>query len=604
MLRTYKQLYSILDARERFLAMLVFILMFLVAVFEMVGVASIMPFMAVLTNPDVIESNKYLSAVYEFLEFESTDAFLLFLGAVFLVLIVSSLILGAISFWAQARFTQLRNHAWACRLLERYLNQPYDWFLNRHSGELGASVLHEMNKIVYGVLWPAIHMVARGLVAISLLLLMVVVDPLLAVSVAFVLGASYAGIYLMVRRYLHNIGHERFESNEQRFKVVQEALGGIKDVKVSGLESVFLERFREPSLKMARHEVAAKIVAEFPSFVMQALVFGGVMVVLIYLLASRGGFQEALPIFTLYILAGYRMLPALQQMYREISSMRFHAAVLETMIGDLRLDAIKDKVSGLADSQDNISSKLGLDKALKVANVTYSYPGSKRLALDNVSLMVPAYSRIGLVGPTGSGKTTLVDILLGLLAPSSGELTVDGHVLTPGNIRAWQRNIGYVSQHIYLADDTIAGNIAFGVPREEVDVAALEQAARVANIHDFIIKELPEGYDTLVGERGVRLSGGQKQRIGIARAIYRNPDILILDEATSALDNITEQAVMDAVNNLGRRKTVVMIAHRLSTVRECDQIIFLDHGKIVDSGTYDELLSVNPRFRQMALSAK
>lgn len=594
----YRKLYDILDDRERWLTLLVFVLLLTVALVETAGVASIMPFMAVLATPEVVETNRYLAGIYQMLAFESKERFLFFLGIGFLIITVGSLALRAFAFWAVYRFVQLRNYACAYRLLRGYLYRPYEWFLGRHSGVLGASVLEEASKGVNGVLFPALLLISQSLVVIFLLALMLVVDPLLALSITLVLGISYLSLFVMVRRYLHRVGQERRRANEQRFKVAHEAFGGIKDVKVAGLEEVFLERFRVPSLQMARREVAAKLVSELPSYAMQAVVFGGIIIVLLYFLSNRGGLQEALVVFSFYAFAGYRLMPALQAIYRSLSEIRFHAVVLDTLYQDLRLTYLNSIIPASKDDPAKLEP-LGLRETLQLTNVSYRYPSAQRQALTKVNLEIPAHTTVGLVGPTGSGKTTLVDVILCLLRPEEGELFVDGLPITLSLHRAWQRSIGYVPQHIYLSDDTVSGNIAFGVQPDQIDQEEVERAAKVANLHDFVVAELPDGYTTLVGERGVRLSGGQRQRIGIARALYRDPDLLILDEATSALDNLTEQAVMDAVHNLGNKKTIIIIAHRLSTVRECDRIFYLEHGQVIGAGTYDELLANSLKFRRL-----
>jgi ABC-type multidrug transport system fused ATPase/permease subunit len=253
------------------------------------------------------------------------------------------------------------------------------------------------------------------------------------------------------------------------------------------------------------------------------------------------------------------------------------------------------------EAKDGPAAPLRLREAIELVDVHYAYPLAERQALNGLSIRIPANTRVGIVGGTGAGKTTAVDIMLGLLDPQAGALRVDGRAITPALRRAWQSTIGYVPQHIFLTDDSVAANIAFGIPPEKIDHAAVERAARVAELHDFVMGELPEGYETFVGERGVRLSGGQRQRIGIARALYHDPDVLIMDEATSALDNLTERAVMDAVHNLGRAKTVVLIAHRLSTVRDCDTIFMLEGGRLVAEGSYDALIAENRQFRALAV---
>jgi ATP-binding cassette, subfamily B, bacterial PglK len=593
MLSTYRKLYDLLDGRERRLCVIVFALMLLVALFEVVGVASIMPFIAVLSNPQVIETNAYLAWAYETFAFRSADSFLFWLGFVVFLLLMTSIAVKAFSFWVQVRFSNMRNHSLGCRLVAGYLGQPYQWFLNRHSSEFATSVLQEVSQVVNSSLFPAMQVIAHGLIALFLLGLLIVVDPFLAGSVAIVLGGAYGLIFFTVRNYLTRIGMLRRLANRRRFHVVNEAFGGIKDVKIAGLEAAYLERFRVPSAELARRASTAKIIGQLPSFAMQGLVFGGMIVVVLYLMATRGGFHEALPMLALYAFAGYRLMPALQALYSEVSALRFSQPALDALHEDMRL-------LGSNRLHANEPRRLGLRQQLELKDVRYCYPGAAQAALDGVTLTISAYTTIGVVGTTGSGKTTLVDVVLGLLAPERGLLCADGRALTSESLRAWQRSLGYVPQQIYLTDDTVTANIAFGVPPARIDRVAVERAARIANLHDFVVTELPDGYDTTVGERGIRLSGGQRQRIGIARALYHDPDVLILDEATSALDNLTERAVMEAVHNLGRRKTIILIAHRLSTVQACDCIFMLEHGHVVGSGTYDELVAAHSGFRAMA----
>jgi ABC-type multidrug transport system fused ATPase/permease subunit len=591
-----------MDRRERRLTALVFIMAVVVALFEAVGVASVMPFMAVLANPDVIERNQYLAAAYDRLGFTSADDFLFFLGIAFLILIVGSLIFRGFAFWVQTRFSLIRNYEWSTRLVARYLDQPYEWFLGQHSGSLGSSVLNEVGRMVDGVLTSAINVISQFLVVTLLLALMVAVDPLLAMSVGAAVGLSYLALFLTVRPSLAALGDLIVAENRSRYKVAQEAFGGIKDVKVFGMEESFIARFRSASLRYAESHIKGKLIAEIPSFAMQAIVFGGVVAVLLYFMGRQGGLETALPVFSLYALAGYRLMPAGQAIYRHLSEMRITAPILD----DLFLDLVPlhartpNEQNNAATGQER---PMGLHNYLELRDIYLKYSGSGRWALEGIDLKIPALSKVGLVGPTGSGKTTLIDVVLGLLQPEHGELVVDGNRIHAGNRRSWQRSIGYVPQQIFLSDDTIGANIAFGVEPHRVDHGAVERAARIANLHDFVTGDLPGGYTTRIGERGVRLSGGQRQRIGIARALYHDPDILILDEATSALDNITEHVVMDAVRNLAARKTIILIAHRLSTVRDCDRIFYLDRGRLISAGTYDELLASNEAFRKMDQSA-
>lgn len=601
MFKIYKKLFTLLDVRERRRGAMVFGLLVVVAFFETLGVASIMPFIAVLANPEVVETNPYLWTLYQTLGFTSRKTFLFFLGCVFFALLVGSLVLKALETWAQLRFAQNRNYAWGSRLIAGYLRQPYEWFLNRHSSELATSVLAEVIQVVNGVLFPAMTAIAQSLVAVLLLALLIAVDPILAIAVGAVLSGSYLLIAVYLKQRLKQIGLERRLANRARFHVVQEAFSGIKEVKIGGLEEVFVRRFQSPAKTLANRQISAGLMTKIPSFVMQGLLFGGMLLVLLYLMSRHGGFQQAIPLMALYAFAGYRLMPAIQNIYGAFSQLRFAEAALDALCADFEtLETDESVAATRPGATDQVGSRIHLEKELELCGVSYKYPEAEREALRSLTLSLPAFTTIGLVGPTGCGKTTTVDLILGLLEPSSGSLVIDGVEVTGSNAKAWQRSLGYVPQQIFLADDTVAGNIAFGMPPKKIDLAAVERAGRVANLHQFVVDNLPEAYDTRVGERGVRLSGGQRQRIGIARALYHDPDVLILDEATSALDNLTERAVMEAVNNLASRKTIILIAHRLTTVRNCDQIFLLEDGQLLDSGTYEQLFENNERFRAMA----
>jgi ATP-binding cassette, subfamily B, bacterial PglK len=599
MFEMYKKIYGLLDARERRRGALVLALLVLVAFAQVLGVASIMPFIAVLANPEVIQTNQYLAAAYHWLGFTSQQAFLHFLGLVFLVLLVGSLVLEAVGSWAQLRFSHNRNYQWSSRLVGGYLRQPYEWFLNRHSSDLATAVLGEVSQVVTSALFPAMQAIAHILVAVFLMILLIVVDPVLALAIGGVLGGGFGLISMALRKRLKRIGAERRLANKSRFLVVQEAFGGIKDVKVAGLEESFVRRFRQPSQILAKRQISAGLIAQMPTFAMQALLFGGMMLALLYLMATYGGFQEAIPIAALYAFAAYRLMPAIKNIYKDVSQLRFSEAALNALCTDFATLQTFPELSP-SPAETGAESRIRLQKHLQLVDVVYRYPDASRTALAGLTLRIPAFTTIGLVGATGSGKTTTVDLILGLLRPQSGRLVVDGEEIKDDQLRSWQRSVGYVPQQIFLADDSVAGNIAFGSRPKDIDIHAVERAASVANLHSFVVNDLPEGYQTHVGERGVRLSGGQRQRIGIARALYHDPDILILDEATSALDNLTEQAVMEAVHNLGSRKTIVLIAHRLSTVKNCDRIYLLEQGCVIGEGTYDELIKANERFRAMA----
>lgn len=590
------KLLDLLSPQERRHAVLLLGLIIVMAFLDVVGVASIMPFMAVLSSPELVQSNRYLAAAYSFFGFEDRESFMFFLGAAVFVTLVVSIGFKAFTMWAMLRFSRFREYSLSRRFVELYLHQPYEWFLNRHSSDLGKTVLAEVGQVVGGALMPMLDLIAQGCVVTALLLLLLATNPMLACYAGLGLGLGYGAIYALMRRRLAVFGEQRRESNKLRFEALAEAFGGIKEVKVLGLEARYVERFERPAFSFAVAQGEAQIAAQLPRFGMEILAFGGILGVILFLMRTGGSLQSALPVLSLFALAGYRLMPALQNLYVNFSALRFIGPTLDHLHKEL-------VTLGTPLARQARLQPMRLNREVALEHVVYKYPSAAYPSLQDVTIRIAARSTVGLVGATGSGKTTTVDIILGLLQQQSGRLVVDGVVISADNRPAWQSSIGYVPQQIFLADDTVAANIAFGLPKDEIDMEAVERAARIANLHDFVVEGLPAGYDTYVGERGVRLSGGQRQRIGIARALYRKPQLLILDEATSALDNLTEQVVMEAVHNLGHEITIVLIAHRLSTVRECDQIFLLEKGRVVAAGTYDGLVDTNTVFRSMVKAA-
>jgi ABC-type multidrug transport system fused ATPase/permease subunit len=327
---------------------------------------------------------------------------------------------------------------------------------------------------------------------------------------------------------------------------------------------------------------SAHMTSLLPRFILEGIAFSGTMLILLYLISQKGSLNNALPIISVYVFAGYRLMPSMQQIYSSFTNLKY--------IGS-SLDNLSDEIKNLkAFSLNQDKNILPVNKTITLKNINYHYPGSSHSYLRDININISAKSIVGLVGPTGSGKTTLVDIILGLLEPQKGTLEIDEKVITRHNLRNWQRSIGYVPQHIYLSDDTIAANIAFGLDHKNINQDQVEKTSKITKLDEFI-DELPKKYQTTIGENGVRLSGGQRQRIGIARALYHNPQVLILDEATSALDNETEQVVMNAINNLGKDITIILIAHRLNTVKNCDIIFKLERGNLVFQGNFKELIN-------------
>ena len=590
------KLLSFLERNEKIQFAFLFCMILIMALFDVLGVASIFPLMASLADPTIVETNPYLFYLYEFFEYQDPKNFLFFLGAIVFCIFVFSLIFKSITIYLQLRFAAKIDYSISKKLFQGYLGHPYSWFLNRHSAELGKTLLSEVTTVVQGAILPITVVLAQSATVIAILILLIVVNTKLSIFMGMVLIASYLTIFFVVNRYLAFIGKKRLEANEQRYKAVSEGFGAIKEVKLGGLEEAFSLNFNRPAKNFASYHAASQAILQLPRYFLEAILFGGMLLLMLNLLGDEANSKNFLPMITLYAFAGYRVMPAIQLVYSSFSQLRYHQAAFENLH--------QDYISILVHEVDleELSEPISFNKTIQLQDVSYAYPLAEKLALNNINMTIQCKQTIGFVGSTGSGKTTLADIILGILSPKNGSLLIDGQIITEKNRREWQKLIGYVPQNIFLADASVAENIAFGVEPSKIDHDQVKKAARVANLDNFIEKEMPHGYKSEVGERGVRLSGGQRQRIGIARAMYHQPDILILDEATSALDNITEHEVMDAVNALGQEITIILIAHRLSTVQSCDNLFFLQDGRIEDHGTFDELIKKNQKFKSMTQS--
>ena len=589
-----RKLFDLFTARERRKLILVFGAVVLHALVEVVGIASIVPFLTLVANPSAVQDNAILHWFFATLGFASVNWFLLFLGFVVLGVLVLSNAIAALATWAILRFSWMQNHRLSRRLLASYLHRPYVFFLNQNTATLGRNILMETQQVVNGLVIPGMKALTKGFVILFILVFLLAIDPMLALVMMATLGSAYGVIYAFVHRKLERIGRERVEANTERFKVANEAFGAIKLLKLLGKEKLFIERYSTQSFRYSDRMASAALISSIPRYAMETIAFGGILVVVLYLLGMRRNLGQVLPLVGLYAFAGYRLMPALQVLFSGAAQVKFNAAALDVLHEALEGDVIH------ATSADRDAVPLPFHETLELRNVTFRYPGAGLPVIEGLNLTINAGSSVGFAGRTGSGKTTTVDLILGLLRLAGGGIYVDGTEITDENLGGWQRNLGYVPQEIYLTDDTVARNIALGIPDEQINMRAVECAARIANVHDFILTSLPDGYQTAVGERGVRLSGGERQRIGIARALYHDPAVLVLDEATSALDGATEEGVFKAIANVAKVKTLIIIAHRLTTVKDCDVVYVVDDGRIVAQGKYDELLSSNAQFRNMA----
>ncbi|KRG87705.1 ABC transporter ATP-binding protein [Stenotrophomonas daejeonensis] len=570
MIADLKKIWAVFTPVERRRATWMLGLVVLMAAAETLGVLSIMPFLSVLGRPAVIHENPLLQAAYEWLDFGGQRNFILALGVASIAVVIASSLFKTVTLHLVNRFVHLERHSISSRLLSGYLRQPYEFFLGHNSADLSKNILSETDQMLFNLVQPLAQMFAQGAVILAMGGLIIWYDPWMALVILFGVASLYGAIYGVVRKRLVRTGMERMHANRDRYQASNEVLGGIKDVKITHSAAAYMERFERASRLYSRHQATNDTLSQTPLYLVEAVGYSGLILIALALLLRTDDVAHVLPALGLYGFAAYRMLPAAQIVYRGFAKLKFSSPALDVIHRDLALPFVAEpKAEGMLVPRQEI----------RLENVCFAYPAApERRVLDDFSLVIPANGSVGIVGKSGAGKSTVMDLLLGLLSPQAGTLSVDGVPITGANVANWQRAIGYVPQHIYLTDASVAENIAFGVKKGSIDMRAVERAARAAQIHDFIIGELPDGYATFVGERGIRLSGGQRQRIGIARALYHDPAVLFFDEATSALDTETELALARAISILASRKTIVIIAHRDISLQSCGSIIRVDAG--------------------------
>lgn len=572
MIETLRKVWSVFTPAERRKARWMLVLVVLMAMAETISVLSIMPFLSVLGRPAVIHESPLLTRLSGLLGTGDTRHFIFALGFASIVLVISSSLFKTVTLHVLNRFVHLERHSISTRLLSRYLQQPYEFFLIHNPSILAKNVLAEVDHLLLELIQPLSQLLAQGAVLLAMVVLIFCYDPLTAAGIIAALSLLYGSIYGVVRKRLARIGTERQHADGMRYQTCNEALGGIKDVKVTHATRAYIGHFERASHLFSRHVATSETLAQSPLYLVEATGYTGLIAIALTLLLKTNDIAHVLPALGLYGFAAYRMLPSAQIMYRGFAKLRFTSSTLDAIAQDLQLPTEPPAAA---------TSALPLRREIRLSGVSYAYPSTpdKRI-LDGLDLVIPANSSVGIVGKSGAGKSTLMDILLGLLRPQEGTMTVDGTPISEANVARWQHTIGYVPQHIYLSDASVAENIAFGLPREAIDMAAVERAARAAQIHEFVVHELPQGYETQVGDRGIRLSGGQRQRVGIARALYRDPPVLLMDEATSALDTETEEALMDSIRTLCESKTIIVIAHREASLHFCRQVIAINQNPL------------------------
>ncbi len=581
----FKKLNDILVKREKLKLVVLLIGAIIMSLLGAFGVAPIAPMIGLAASPSLVLDNPYCQVVLQYLPFLNEENILFYAG----ILVIGFIMLAAgssLAFrWLSTRIAWGIANTMALRLLENYCYSPYGIFLTKDTKQMSFKILNEINTLTIGILLPLAHLFASIFTSLFLFTLLLAVDPQISMIIFIALGLTYVGVYFLFRKNVGRLGKKRVGEASDRYMVGEEILQNIKTTKVFGKEMFFLQKFSRASHRFTEAQSRAPLYMHSPKALIETITFGGIVAVILYI-DSRAGLMEYLPKLSVFALAGYRLLPSLQQIYFSLTDIKFHLAGLDELHKDI-MELPFEIAQKTKDEKPPSSIPFRKDIVLK--DIQFKYPSADAPLFNELNLEIKKGQRVAFIGSTGSGKSTLVDLIMGLLDPQKGGVFIDGHQLKNADWVAWRDRVGYVPQEIYLINEDIRKNIAFGLYRSEISETDLKEAAQIADIKDFIEKELENGFDTSAGERGLRLSGGQKQRIGLARALYHKPDILVLDEATSALDNKTEKSIMKSIDKLPRELTIIMVAHRLTTVKDCDVIYVLSKGEIVDRGTYEEL---------------
>ena len=605
MLSVIKELFSLLSKEQVKQFYTLQTLVIIMAFTELLGIAAIAPFMAVVGDISILESDGIFSKVYRISGLSSPTDFLFYSGITVLAMLTLSTVVSMFTTWRLATFGSRIGTEIADRLYAYYMQQDWQFHASGSSAQLTKQVTTEAARISMGIVQPLMQMNAKVVLALVISVSIIAYDPLTALLGLTIFLLAYLILYWLVRQNLVSNGQKLSSVSTERFRLMNEGFGGIKDVLLFGRSHDFVTRFERSGDVFARAQGKNIALSQVPRYFIELIAFGAMIsLVLVLIKIHAGNLGEVLPILAIYALAAFKLLPALQQIYANVSQIKGNTAAFEAVKEDLWQSFYNARAIDAKTNIDAVESNraLSLKKAIRLQYVKFNYPNKSIPAVDGVSLMIPVNSVIGIVGASGSGKTTLIDLVLGLLTPVSGDIYIDDIPITLENRRTWQDLLGFVPQSIFLSEGSIAENIAFGLPAQDIDMAQVDNAVSLAHLSE-LVAELPNGVHTKVGERGIQLSGGQRQRIGIARALYYKAEVLVFDEATSALDGITEKIVMDAIHEFSGQKTIIMIAHRLKTVEQCDQIYLMEKGKIIDQGTYQQLIQNNATFREMTKHA-
>jgi ATP-binding cassette, subfamily B, bacterial PglK len=592
MLTLLKKLNAILSRRDKLNLAILFCLMLIAGLAEALSIGLIAGFVAAVADPELLLGIKWLSGPLEFCGI-STQRDILVYGAVFLigVFLIKNIYLVFFKY-IKARFVFNRYRLISARLFNIYMNVPYTFHLRRNSANLIRNVVTETRFLATQIMIPFLAIITEAVMVIGIMVMLFVAEPLVTLFTLVILGGVSLLFLKVTKKRIRQYGKKTVAERGRMIKAVNEGVGGFADATIMNRQAWFTSKFENSVNALSQAQTFQKITKESVKPVTETVAVVAMFLIAFIFLRQGRSIASLVSVLTLFALSVRKLLPAINAIINQYTGLRYYAYSIDPIHQDLTTLANYQKKPKKTEERLHLTDKIQLE------DICYTYPESKEQVLKDISINIPQGAAVGFAGPTGSGKTTLVNLILGLLEPTQGTICIDDKRIKE-NLAAWQKNIGYIPQFIYLSDDTVANNIAFGLKSDEIEPDKLKKAIEVAQLDNFI-KNLSQGADTFIGERGIRLSGGQRQRVGIARAIYNNPEVLVMDEATSSLDNITEKFLIQAIERLKKDRTVIIIAHRLTTVKNCDKVYFLDQGRIIAQGSYNELIESSAQFKEMA----
>jgi len=596
MLKIIKNFFSMLTAGQRKSFYILQILVISMTIAEIASIASIVPFMAIVGDPSLLQKENLLGTLYIKSNLASPYEFIFYLGFIVLGILTISAFISIFITWRLAIFSTKIGVEIGDSLYSHYLNQDWLFHTRGSSSSLTKKISTDTARLTTEFILPLMYLNSRLCLTVIVVLMLLIYDPFVMIICLIIFSGGYFFIFKLAQTKLEINNKNISNMFLERYKLMNSGFGGIKEVLLMGKSSNFIKLFTTAGNKLAYSQGVNKAIALVPRYFMELMGFTFMISLVLYLISKSQGvlfLASILPILSIYAIAGIKLLPALQQIFGAITTIKGNLSAYKSIEEDLK--NINTQVKKKIEANKQVWSK---HNEICLKNITFNFTEKKFFTINNVSLTIKPNTSVGFVGKSGSGKSTIIDIITGLIEPQQGEITIDGIPLNKKNLRTWQNKIGIVPQAIFLLEGSVAENVAFGISHDLIDYQQVKKVLKLAYLEEWL-SGLENGIHTKVGERGIQLSGGQRQRIAIARSLYYEPDVLIFDEATSALDRITEKTIMNSIDDFSGKKTLIMISHRLTTVQKCDQIFIIDKGAIIDSGTYQELLKKNEQFKKM-----